>query len=1270
MNARRFLSRLFVLFTLVLLAGAPATTSQAHTLPRISVLEQSRTGPDDRVPSHPGLDASVHPSFFASPRAVASAVPSPVLSWLVETVDSSDDAGEHASVAVDAQDRPHISYYNATHGALLYTHREGYRWFTSTVDSDLGQTGEHTSLALNAQGQPSVSYRRVSHIPLQPPVTRLRFATYDGKHWNVEDVDVIGADGGHTSLALDSQGRPHIAYYEGQAGALMMATLEGSEWSSEMIDGFASDVGQYTSLILDANGAPHISYVDVTNHHLKYARWYKGDWQIETVDDGRSVDGETSLALDDNGRPHISYHDARGGGLWYATAPAPGDWESTQLASVGGGAAYNSLDLDANDHPHIAYYDASAGALSYAFFTGSQWAVETVDDAGTVGSHASLVLDSTGKPHVAYYDETHGDLKYASDVPTSAHRRAKEAIEEVRGTAMAPGWDAAELGPPVVPFFRPDVQGIAYFEFPVFVPSTDVSAAPSLEPAGFIFVSTGPHDVPIPEWSHRGQPPSLDLKQEAEKLGDVASKFFKLDPLFYVAENTSGEEAATLGPPPMKFSGMDPDWVKNPPPTVEEMFTPGAQAADDGALVGQTGAEVLSAAARGATTTVTGTEVVSGSVTATLEASPWDSWEDMKAGYGEAYSVTLSILAQGAGEAWDVHEMVEDGGVLYKGDERFLPALWPSPAVCSTGEAVDAGCVDTALVDQPGLDPIVRVRAVDSVLGEALPFTVTIAYGNGSQEVFRFTVVEPYQTWLPMVIRGGGATARTMAAPAPLLQPQGFWSSLKTGWTSWTHSVAGDHDDQCWYTQLDCGEDPNTSNFYSGCGSTAWAMLFGWADRQADAGNTYWSGRWGIYRVDGGPGPSTPDAVAPTHMTDGVKNMTWEIRNYLDPTCLAWRGCDLAYNDPGDMKRARDYIRDRSFTSLYVQHNGTIVPNKAARDRAGNTIRDRQTPAVIGVTLDQAHYALAYKYRRRRFRVAGVTVFRQKQFYINYGWGGKEKYIDGYMVWLAGEIRPSSLALANDVDDVALFRTATADQGKWIYDFGHNGTMDSASGPWGKQDGDQPLAGDFDRDGIVDDVAIFRPSNGSWHYSYDHDSGTDEQGGPWGVAGDLPFAGDFDNDGYLDDVAYFKPWAQTWCYDHDHDNAPHICDEWVSDWGYAEGVPFAGDFDPEDQFANDVGLYLPGEKICLYDWGHDGTTDESSMAPVVCQQARSDCRPFAGDFDGDGLLDDVGFFDKTTGWWLFDHDHDGSVDERHVWGWHMAVPVAGAFGENEDPYAP
>lgn len=60
-----------------------------------------------------------------------------------------------------------------------------------------------------------------------------------------------------------------------------------------------------------------------------------------------------------------------------------------------------------------SYYDDTNTNLKYCYWDGSQWYIETVDDAGTVGHWTSITIDSDNNAHISYYDATNGDLKYA-----------------------------------------------------------------------------------------------------------------------------------------------------------------------------------------------------------------------------------------------------------------------------------------------------------------------------------------------------------------------------------------------------------------------------------------------------------------------------------------------------------------------------------------------------------------------------------------------------------------------------------------------------------------------------------------------------------------------------------------------------------------------------------------------------------------------------------------------------------------------------------------
>ncbi len=57
-----------------------------------------------------------------------------------------------------------------------------------------------------------------------------------------------------------------------------------------------------------------------------------------------------------------------------------------------------------------------------------------------------------------------------AEVPLEFRRLAAQHLESLRDTEAMAGLRHARLGPVAVPVYRPDVQGVAYYEFHVVAP--------------------------------------------------------------------------------------------------------------------------------------------------------------------------------------------------------------------------------------------------------------------------------------------------------------------------------------------------------------------------------------------------------------------------------------------------------------------------------------------------------------------------------------------------------------------------------------------------------------------------------------------------------------------------------------------------------------------------------------------------------------------------------------------------------------------------------
>ncbi len=346
--------------------------------------------------------------------------------WEVTTIDGSQagrDVGSHASLALDGNDRPHISYYefygwtgSRESGVLTYITRDGAQWTDPVIVDSADSSGHWTDIAVDSQNRPHISYHDYGN-------QLLKYAFFDGIGWGLaSDLGAPGLDGDYSSIALDADDQPHISFRHVEQDRVAYTHFSDAQWHLDMLD----DPGRITSLALDNSENPNISYYyyDGVNPprlvHVEYNA--PTDSWIRSPIDITAQGSWNSLALDNRGRPHISYLDADRKHLKYAYHDSIWRIETVDFDPVQVGM-YNAIALDDDNSPHIAYYDVFNGSLKYAYRNGGEWLVEVVDDGEDrrgVGMWPSIAIDSLNRPHIAYFDRDNGALKYAFRSPCGA----------------------------------------------------------------------------------------------------------------------------------------------------------------------------------------------------------------------------------------------------------------------------------------------------------------------------------------------------------------------------------------------------------------------------------------------------------------------------------------------------------------------------------------------------------------------------------------------------------------------------------------------------------------------------------------------------------------------------------------------------------------------------------------------------------------------------------------------------------------------------------
>ena len=189
--------------------------------------------------------------------------------WLVEEVGSGPLTYKFAtSIGVDPQGNPHITYYDQTSDDLKLASRSASGWSIATVDAQ-GETGLFSSLVIDGTGRFHISY--LHKTGQSSGVVKYATRGASDSNWQLSEVGtlenlVFGFIGARnvTSLALDSQGNPWIAYSDEKS--MKLAIWDGSAWQTQtVVDAGARPLGQQVSLKLDSQDEPHIAYYEVTN---------------------------------------------------------------------------------------------------------------------------------------------------------------------------------------------------------------------------------------------------------------------------------------------------------------------------------------------------------------------------------------------------------------------------------------------------------------------------------------------------------------------------------------------------------------------------------------------------------------------------------------------------------------------------------------------------------------------------------------------------------------------------------------------------------------------------------------------------------------------------------------------------------------------------------------------------------------------------------------------------------------------------------------------
>lgn len=347
-------------------------------------------------------------------------------------------------------------------------------WSTTTIDST-DDVGYYSSLAMDSNEKAHIAYFDNTN-------SSLKYATNASGSWETSTVDST-----HTvalsiiSLALDQNDKVHIAYRDDSTDDLLYATNALGSWALTTVDS-ANDTGYYASLAIDSNDKVHIAYYENTSWILKYATNATGSWVTQTLDSTPLSGFSSDIVLDSNDKVYVTYYCL--GDTLNLVTNASGSWVESTIQS--GDYDYNvSLTIDADDNLYVSYYNNATEDLEYATNASGSWVSTSLDTNGDVGIYNNIVADEEGNVYIAYYDNTNDDLKYATNASGSWALTTLDSADSVglhpsitldaNNRSHVSYWDFTNVDLKYIYTVGPSAPSVAIYSESEYVASRNVS---------------------------------------------------------------------------------------------------------------------------------------------------------------------------------------------------------------------------------------------------------------------------------------------------------------------------------------------------------------------------------------------------------------------------------------------------------------------------------------------------------------------------------------------------------------------------------------------------------------------------------------------------------------------------------------------------------------------------------------------------------------------------------------------------------------------------
>lgn len=181
--------------------------------------------------------------------------------WIITEVDTTGDVGRDTSLSIDRKGRLGIAYADSTTGFLKYaiSNPSGNQWGHTIVDNRTRGVS-FISTRFDADNKPIISYYDATPGDL-------KIARFSARRWVTETVASRGATGLFSNLFFDTLGNTNILYFDKRAQSVMRATFSSGAWTLQTL---FSSAGRFIASAEDGyTGVLRFSYYDNLNAKLR-----------------------------------------------------------------------------------------------------------------------------------------------------------------------------------------------------------------------------------------------------------------------------------------------------------------------------------------------------------------------------------------------------------------------------------------------------------------------------------------------------------------------------------------------------------------------------------------------------------------------------------------------------------------------------------------------------------------------------------------------------------------------------------------------------------------------------------------------------------------------------------------------------------------------------------------------------------------------------------------------------------------------------------------